>query len=193
MVAVTANPYAGVLEISTSAPWPELAELMNQRLLGLISEYNIKRRRANAAAEEVFVKERLGVARSDLEASERSLQEFLESNRTYQSSPHLAFEAARLQRRVELQQQVYVTLTQVYEQARIEASRNTPVISIITPPDGTADRGGLMFRCVFLLFFGLIMAAAIAAVQEWLRQEQTQKPVEYADLRGRLKRVLRFG
>src|SRR5690606_31231281 len=108
-----------------TTPWPELSELLNRELLNLVGEYNMQRRQSNAAAERSFVEARLEESRHELVGAESDLKSFMEQNRRFDEAPQLRLEAARLQRRVDLRQQVYASLAQAYEQARIEEVRNT--------------------------------------------------------------------
>src|SRR5207244_4476199 len=78
-------------------------------------------------------------ALTELRTAEQAMQDFLVRNRQYQNSPPLQFEASRLQRRIDLTQQVYTNLVQAYEQARVAEVRNTPVLTIIDKPEGSAQ------------------------------------------------------
>lgn len=184
-VGASVDADGGMVRLSTSAAWPGLAEQINRRLLDLVNDFNLRRRQSQAQAERSFVEARLQEARADLEEAEGALEQFLESNRTYENSPQLAFEAARLQRRVDLQQQVYVSLAQAYEQARIEEVRNTPVITIVDRPEGSAGRPGrrLLTNAVVGLFLGLVLGMGLAFARESFQRRQIEQPEAYAEFR----------
>lgn len=139
-ISVTTDLRAGLVRLRTTAPRADLAVQVNRRLLDLLNEFNLEKRRSVASAERQFVEARMTEALQELETAEGELQRFLERNRNFQSSPQLSFEAARLQRRVELRQQVYGSLAQSYEQARIEEVRDTPIITIVDRPEGPVRR-----------------------------------------------------
>ena len=107
---------------------------MNRRLLELVTEFNQERRQSQAAAERRFVEARREEAKGELEEAERNLQRFLEQNRSYESSPQLVFEAQRLQRSVDINQQLYTSLAQSYEQARIAETVTHPSLPSWTSP-----------------------------------------------------------
>jgi len=88
-------------------------------------------RQSQAAAERGFTEERMAEAQEELRAAENELQRFLQNNRQFQNSPELVFQHDRLQRRVAMRQQVYTSLVQSYEQARIDEVPNTPVITVV--------------------------------------------------------------
>jgi len=59
------------------------------------------------------------------------LKVFRERNRNIQQSPQLQLELGRLMREVEIKTQVYITLQQQYELARIEEVKETPSVVIL--------------------------------------------------------------
>src|SRR5690242_14775364 len=126
LVSARAELKVGIVTLRTSAKTPELAIDINRRLLALVNDFNMKKRQSQAAAERRFVEERLKNAQASLDAAEQRLTDFMSSNRGYHGSPQLTTEAARLQRRVDLEQEVFTTLAKSAEQARIEEVRNTP-------------------------------------------------------------------
>lgn len=159
-ILVSSSVRAGVVRISVKAPFPELAKQVNRRVLELVSEFNVQSLQSAATEERQFAEERLSAARESLYDAEQAMQRFLERNRSYQSSPELVFEAARIQRRLELQQQVFVTLSQAYEQARIAEVRNTPVITVIDHPELTSRRS----RSPFAMGLAAFLAGFVGAV-----------------------------
>jgi uncharacterized protein involved in exopolysaccharide biosynthesis len=182
-VSATPDLNAGLVLLRVTAPSRELAELINRRVLDLVSEFNLKRRQSQAAAERRFLEARMSEARRSLDSAETALQDFLNQNRQHQESPRLTFEAARLQRRIDIQQEVYLSLAKSYESARIEEVRNTPVITIVDPPENSAQRagGGLMLNGLLGIVIGGVLALAIAFVKESFVRQRTLNPSEYAE------------
>lgn len=184
LVSVAADIESGMVSVVVKSPWPDLAERINNRLLELVNEFNLVRRQSQAASERRFIEERLRHAVADLRNGEQEHQNFLERNRTFQTSPQLAFEEARLRRQVELKQQVYNTLAQNYEQARIEEVRNTPVITIVSRPNGTARRvDSPIIILVGALLLGLGLGVSTVFGMEFLSWKRDQRPDEYAEIR----------
>jgi uncharacterized protein involved in exopolysaccharide biosynthesis len=188
---------AGTVALRTVALTPDLAEQVNARLLALINSFNLNKRQTQAAAERQFIEQRLSSAEAELEAAEDELKEFLENNRTYQDSPQLAFEAARLQRRVDLRQQVFTSLSQMFEQARIDEIRNTPLITVLEHPQGSAKRArSIPFDAVLGLIIGILLGCGLAFMRELLRHERAQYGNDYerlvSSVRG-IRRLFRYG
>jgi tyrosine-protein kinase Etk/Wzc len=108
----------------------ELAE----RLVKGVNQFNLETRKSQAAAERQFVEAQAAAAEVALREAEDRLQNFLQRNRETGGSPQLVFERDRLQRDVNLRQQLYSTLLQSREEAKIREVRDTPVITVIEPP-----------------------------------------------------------
>lgn len=180
---VEINPASGVVKISVSAPWPALAEQINRRLLDLVNEFNVERRQSRAAAERRFVEARLAEAQRELRAAEEEAERFFEQNRRFLDSPQLRFEAARYERRISLHQQVYTTLATAYETARIEEVRNTPVITVVDGPEGSARfRGrGLILRGVLGAILGVSLATGLVLISDGLARQRQANPQLFSE------------
>jgi uncharacterized protein involved in exopolysaccharide biosynthesis len=187
-VSVGASDASNIVTIVTEADWPDLASQINARLLSLVDSFNVSSRQSQAAEERRFTEGRLAEVKRDLGAAEADLAAFLEQNRTYQNSPRLQFEADRLQRRVTLQQELYTTLAQGLEQARMDEVRDTPVLTIIDHPAGsaTADRRLLRNLLLGLVLGGMIGLAAAFAV-EYANEKEADAPDEYGEFRRLLR------
>jgi uncharacterized protein involved in exopolysaccharide biosynthesis len=181
-VEAIADIQAGVLRIRTTARPAGLAEQINRQILAYLNEFNIDKRQTQAEQERVFIEGRLEVARAELEAAETELAAFYEANRSYQNSPRLAFEAGRLERRVQIRQEVYRTLAQAYEEARIQEVRNTPVLTIVDPPEGSALPAiRLRLLAMLVLPLSTLIVVALVLVLEYLREEQAGEILRLAE------------
>ena len=182
-VEAAVNTATGILTLETSAPWPEVAVQINRNLIRSVEAFNRDRRQTEAKAERVFVEARLDEARQNLGEAERRLEAFLEGNRYYQNAPQLVLQANRLQREVDLRQELYTSLAQALEQARIEEVRYTPVVTVVDDPEGStsAVTQPLLLIGLAALFLGAILALAFAGVREYLVYERTQQPQKFAE------------
>lgn len=175
-VSARVDVRAGLVRLETLAEWPELAVQLNRRVLDLVNEFNLEKRQTNAAAERRFVEERLAEARRELEEAERDLERFLQRNRLYRDSPELVFAAERLQRIVDQRQAVVTGLVEAYERARIEEVRNTPVITVVDAPEGSARRAGsLVLRLLVGLVLGVVIGVPVAFLREYLARERAER------------------
>jgi uncharacterized protein involved in exopolysaccharide biosynthesis len=186
-VSASPNVRSGLITLRTSARWPGLAIAINKRLLDLVNEFNLEKRQSHAAEERKFIDERMNVAGDELSAAENALKQFYDENRGYEGSPQLRFEQQRLQRRVDLRQQVYISLAQAYEQARIDEVRNTPIITIVDPPAAASAMGGGMVTNALLgVFAGLVFGLICAFLIEYFQREAAEDPRAAGELRRSL-------
>lgn len=175
-VSVGTDLRANLVGITTTAPWPLLAEQLNARLLELMGDFNVEKRQTKAASEREFVQSRMAEARSELGSAETALRDFRERNRRVGNAPDLELEADRLEREVGLRQQVYTSLAQAYEQARIDEVRNTPVFTVVDPPERSArPNRGLIPTLVVAFAVGMLTGLGFALARELLQRLRAQQ------------------
>jgi uncharacterized protein involved in exopolysaccharide biosynthesis len=174
---------SGVVTLEVTLGHPALAEQVARRLLDRLNAFNLGKRQSRARAERAFIAERLEAAQQELRQAEAELERFLAANRRYQDSPQLVFAAARLQRRVDLRQQVFSMLAQAYEQARIDEVRDTPVLTILDAPEGSSEPSGSV---IVLLLAGMMAGFAVALAWvlagEYVAREREVNPSAVARL-----------
>ena len=189
-IRVSTDPGANIVRLRVGAEWSALAVQLNARMLELVNEFNTGRRQSQAESERVFVEQRMREAKEELESAEATLAKFMTENRRYQDSPRLIVEAGRLQRRIDLLQQLYVTLSQAFEQARIDEVRDTPVITIIDQPH-IVRRGvaGFFLSGGLGGVLGLMIGLMIAFLGELVERERRSFPAEFAELAERLRAI----
>ncbi|HEX3158135.1 MAG TPA: hypothetical protein VHQ45_06435 [Gemmatimonadaceae bacterium] len=183
-IAASIAPKTGVVTITVRAEHPVLAHQIADRLLALTNEFNLETRQSQAAAERQFTERRLAEVRTDLRAAENRQEDFLRRNREYGGSPTLRFEQERLAREVSLQQELYTTIAQSYEQAKIEEVRDTPVITVVAPPEVPVkpDPRGLLKKGILALVGGAMLGILIAIGRTLSRKSREMDSVELEEL-----------
>jgi uncharacterized protein involved in exopolysaccharide biosynthesis len=168
-VNASLSPKTGIVYTSVSGRSPELARALNQRLLQQVDSFNRASRRGQGGAERQFAEARLAEANAELRVAENRLQSFLEVNRQYHGSPLLTFQQDRLAREVATRQQLYTTLVQAFEQARLQEVRDTPIFSVLEaptlPPHAESRkllRNGLLAICMGACL-GLLLGTMVSA------------------------------
>ncbi len=154
----------GLVDVTVTSRQPDLALQINRRVLDLLNDFNLRTRQSQAAQERRFTERRLDEVRQDLRAAEDRLQQFLQRNRDLLNSPELMFQRDRLQREVQMQQEVFTSLAQALEQAKIEEVRDTPVLTMVQVPEKAVrpDRRGLVGKGILALLAGLVLGGLIA-------------------------------
>ncbi len=183
-IAVIPKPTANLVGLRTLAPWPALAEALNLRMLALVNRFNLERRQSRALEERRFLEGRVEQAERDLRGAEDSLEAFVASNRRYSGAPDTRLEYDRLQRRVSFLQQIRSSRAQALEQARVEAVRNTPVITVVDGPQGTALKVSPkpLVNALLGVLAGLALAVCFLMASEMLARARRERPEEYREL-----------
>lgn len=188
--AIKANLAAktGVIAVTVSTLDPDLSLQIAQNLLEQVNVYNLTRRQEQATAERAFVERQVGEKRAELRAAEQELESFLERNKVWRTSPQLTLEFGRIQRAVDMRNQIYTNLLQAFETARIEEVRDLPVITVIEAPELPLDpdrRGGLRKTLTGLLV-GLVLGCVVAFLLDRIarnKASQSDEFLEFAALR----------
>jgi uncharacterized protein involved in exopolysaccharide biosynthesis len=163
----TVDARTGAIRVALEGPSPQEAAEMLDSLLSLTNAFAVTNLRSRARARRQFAETQVVQAKADLEQSEDSLRGFYERNRRISDSPALQFEEARLRRRIDLRQEIYLTLNRELEQARLDEVRDTPILNIIDPPVPPARHEKPQRRVLTVLgaFLGALAAIAGLVIQ----------------------------
>ena len=180
MVSATVDQ-TGRVRVRSQASSPQLAVALNERILDAVVRYNRDVRQSNTRAERLFIEERMAEAKRDLEIAEAAYTEFLTTNRVIQGAPQLMAEASRLDRQAQFRQQVFTSLAQANEKARVDEVRNTPLISMVERPQDTVSRtpDNMLLNGVFAAFITALIMAGFAFVREYVRRQRVERPDTY--------------
>jgi uncharacterized protein involved in exopolysaccharide biosynthesis len=162
MIGTAVSKPTGIVEVTVQTKWRSVSLAIVSALVARLNDFNQRSRQTQAGAERRFVEGRLAAADSDLRSAEDNLRQFVRSNRQVSNSPDLTLERDRLDRLVSQRQQVYTTLTQSFEEARIREVRDTPVISLVESPSVPArsePRGRTK-----VLVLGILLGAFVGGV-----------------------------
>lgn len=175
IVSSSASRTTSIVEISVATKMRSVSLAMASTLLQGVNDYNERTRRGQAAAERRFVGERLEVVTAELRVAENRLSDFLRGNRDI-GAPQLTMQRERLQRDIELRQQLFASLTQSFEDARIREVRDIPVVATVDPPFAPLEpvrRGGAL-RTAIGLVFGAILGMVVALVSRFLQRRREE-------------------
>lgn len=180
------RPKTGVVVLSVRAESRELAQQIAAALLAQLDEFNQGRRKSRVGAERQFTQARLSEAQTELRAAEDQLQEFYTRNRDFERSPELRFREERLMREVVRRQNVYASLAQAFEQAKIDEVRDTPVITVLEEPQlpRIADSRHTIDRGLLALALGLLAAMMLAAARESMKKSRNESMDELVEMKA---------
>ena len=167
---------SGLLTITATASSPLLAASLAGSAVESVNRFLTRLRQQQAAQERLFAERRLADVKGDRDAAERRLQQFLERNRDYRSSPSQGLQQDRLARDVSVAQQLAVSVAQAVEQARVEEVRTTPSIvtvelpSVPSSPNRRFVRSRITTSALMGAVFAVIAVIAGTVALWWWRQ-----------------------
>ena len=160
-VQVSEDRISGLIKISTTFQDPIIASTIANFIGKQVEIYIQKENSAQSTKEKIFISDRLSIVKGELEETESALKDFKERNRGYEDSPELFMIFSQLFREVEAKKQVYLTLQQQLELARIEEVKQSPILHVLdyaVPPikKSFPRRGVFLFTS---LFIGLLISS----------------------------------
>lgn len=139
-VTIRTDDQSNLVTLRVLAPSPETAEAMVQSFLRAVNIITMSSLNAGGSFEWRFAQGQADSAQDVLRKAEDALRDFYRANRNFASSPALQTEEARLQRDIQIRRDVYLTLVQQAEAAKLQAVRNTPAITIVQPPQASVEK-----------------------------------------------------
>jgi uncharacterized protein involved in exopolysaccharide biosynthesis len=162
----------GIVTLMVKAREPRLAADIANRMLVILNRFNLERRQSQSREQARFTRERMVEAEEELRRAEAAQLRFFQANRDYHGSPVLEFEGSRLQRAVDLRQEVYVSLVKAYDEARISEVRDTPVITTIDSAVAPDQRSAP--RPVLNIAIALLAGGVVAFILVFLLEQRAQ-------------------
>ena len=151
-VKVYEDPISGLIKITTTFQDPIIAAEVANFIGNQVELYIQKENSAQSTKEKLFISDRLFIVKNELENAELELKSFKEKNRGYEDSPELLMFFSQLFREVEAKQQVYLTLQQQLELARINEVKQSPILHVLdyaVPPIRKSSPQNILFLISF--------------------------------------------
>ncbi len=178
----------GIVTLEVEMPAAELAAGVANRMLELLNQFNLERRQSQSQEQRRFTGERLREAEQDLREAERAQLRFMQTNRVYEGSPVLEFQAAQLARAVQLKQEVFLTLTKAHEEARISEVRDTPVLTVVDPAVAPArrTRPKRALGTLIALVTGTLIGIGLVYLDAYRNRVRRNSAPDYVDFQAAL-------
>ena len=136
-----------------------------------IVKYSNNITNVKAVEKKNFVSERLNQAKDSLSNAENNLLLFLESNKNLASSPNLKLQRERLQRDIDLYDQLYITLSDQLEIAKINEKDNTSTVFLLDSPYIIAYKAGRAYlESIIVLLF--LFSTVFISFEAFLRKNE---------------------
>jgi uncharacterized protein involved in exopolysaccharide biosynthesis len=120
----------GLIEVSVVMEEPSIASDIANYIAEFVKNFVAAEQKKEASRNKEFIYEQLIKSKIDLEKSEEGLTSFREKN-PFSRIPSLEEHRGRLERNIESNQQVYITLRQQYEIAKIDEARDYLLVTIL--------------------------------------------------------------
>jgi len=172
--------------IKVTAFEPVFAKELTEVALSELEKLNRYFKKQSVSDKIVFIKNRIASVEDDLEFSEQHLKEFNEKNRQV-ISPALQLELDRLTRDVDVQKNIYLTLKEQLELAKIEEVEKIAVMQVLDRPQIALDPSNKnLLGTVFLAaILGLGLGSLFGFVRSYINNSNM-------DERKKIRRVKHF-
>ncbi len=165
------NPKNNAIKIVVYDSDPEVAAQVANAMVAELDRVNQEINRSNARARREFIDSRRIKVAEELQTLEEALLQFHEENRQIQGSPQLKLEAERLERRVRVSEELYLTLTKELEVAKIDEVRDVPVISVLDRAVPPVECQSPRKRLIVVVTFVLATALGLVLAMIWESRE----------------------
>lgn len=161
-ITVDLDVRSNIVSFSVAARDRFLARALAVALFDSLNSFAVHQRQSSARNQRAFVERLLREARDSLSRDEEALRDFYQSNRALANSPRLQLVEKEIQRKIEVDQEIFLTLSRQYEEAQIAEVRDIPVLTLVDRPDAPARKSS-PHRLV-IAAMGMLLLAALAAV-----------------------------
>ncbi len=147
-----------------------VAEVINN-VVESLDIYVRTKRKSNAVNQRKYIQLRMLEVGDSLELFEDDLAAFRTHNKVIDVSPELQLEQARLSRRVDIQQTVFMELQRQLELAKIEEIKDTPIINVREEAQNPVNPSSYSRKTKFLIimFFSIILSSLYFLFQDELK------------------------
>jgi uncharacterized protein involved in exopolysaccharide biosynthesis len=190
-VSATTDVRTNLITLVVRARSPRLSRDVAAQLLRALDSLNVGFRQGQSRESREFYETRVQQTRQELADAESAVRAFMQQNRVA-AAPSLQFELQRLQREAELKQNLYATVVQQYEQARLQEARNIPTLTVLSEPFVPVRRSApnRRFIVVLGLLSGILALLAQLRVAAAWRRFREEEPESWETVR-RLPQTLR--
>ena len=132
-----------------------------------------------------FIDGRIADVKKDLEGAEETLKMFRERNRQIFGSPALLLEQERLVREVEVQKNIFITLKQQLEMAKIEEVQEASMVQVLDPPEAPLYKSKPKRKSTVLLagILGLGLGIVFAFLLEYSESGNSENNDKFKKVR----------
>ena len=156
-VGVKLDEESGVVSVSARMSEPRLAAEVAKYTIEELTDYLIEYRTEKVLRDLDFIEEQLGTAKERFEEVQLLLADFRDSNQGNLTA-RARTEEQRLQSEYDIAFNVYNTLTQQFEEAKLKVQEETPVFKVLQPVQVPVDdeTSGAIVVIISVMFSGIL-------------------------------------
>tara|TARA_A100001015_G_scaffold288273_1_gene358965 strand:+ start:4122 stop:5534 length:1413 start_codon:yes stop_codon:yes gene_type:complete len=170
MIDLEQDTYSNFSIIKIKSPEPQLSKELADVVLFELEQLNRFFKSQNVIEKTGFIEQRISSVQKELKVSELNLKNFNEKNRQV-SSPALQLELDRLDREVEIQKGIYLTLKQQLELAKIEEVQEASIVQILDRPQISlsASNKNIKMNIGIAFIFGVLISILFSFSRSFLK------------------------
>lgn len=155
-ITASLDEETGMITVSAQMPEPLLAAKVTQLAVKHLTEYLVEYRTEKVMIDLQYVEKQLAKAKQRFEESQLNLAEFRDSNRGALTA-RAQTEEQRLNSEYNLAFEVYNSLAQQLEQAKLKVQEETPVFKVLQPVQIPVDdeTSGAIILIIFVMLSGI--------------------------------------
>ncbi len=152
-----------------NSPEPQLSAEISSVVINELEKLQSDFTKHELLNKKEFISERLDDVQNELNRAETKLKTFREQNLQISFSPTLLLHQERLQRDIEIQTQIYISLKQQHEQVKIEEAQNKSQLKIVDSPNIPIYHSSPKRKRIVIIsgLLGLIFGGIIAVVKNY--------------------------
>ena len=179
-ISTSINEETTLITIKVLMEDAQLAADIGNYITGIISDYVQQDRQTNTRQNLKYIEKRLDTVERELKNAEEALKRFRERNRVITESPALQMEMGRLQRKVTIKQEVYLTLQKEREMAEIDLVKETPVINVLDEAVKPEERAKPKRKLIVIVatfggFFFSVLLVVLWYVWMYIKREMKSR------------------
>lgn len=169
---------AGFFIIEVTSEEPQFSKDFADTMLVELDKLQRKFKKQSVNEKIQYLNQKITLAKEELENNEEKLKQFRERNRNVDNSPALLLEQERLERDVQIQTGIFLTLKQQLELARIEEVQKSSFVQILDYPSLPIRVSNPIKSSIYFIggILGLFIGIAISFLIEYFRNtEKTER------------------
>jgi len=172
---LTVTTTSGVISVNSEFPDPQASAEIAQNGITLLKQYVREYRTQKAQEDLEYIEEQFGSARKRFEAAQQKLAVFRDSNVSLATAKAQTREQ-ELQSQYDLAFDIYNSMSQRREQARLKVQEQTPVFTIIQPVSVPLQKSAPNTVLILFIFgfTGIVMALCWVLIHNWWQKQKGQ-------------------